>query len=174
MTDQSKETDARILIDDQLRAAGWNPADKSQVLTEVKVSNGQAVAEPGTQATKISTSDGDIIPTGRADYVMLDQRGRPLAIIEAKKQAIQPYTAKQQALPYAKQIGAPFIFLTNGDLIYFWDYQNDDARIVNSFFSRRDLERLVHMRAERKPLAGGIPVSPSPPIPPHPSSSPLR
>jgi type I restriction enzyme R subunit len=150
---QSKETDARILIDDQLRAAGWNPADKSQVLTEVSVSGGQHVAEPGSQATVLTTADGDAIPTGRADYVLLDQRGRPLAIIEAKKQAIQPYTAKQQALPYAKQIGAPFIFLTNGELIYFWDYQNDDARIVNSFFSRRDLERLVHMRAERKPLA---------------------
>jgi type I restriction enzyme R subunit len=150
---QNKETDARILIDDQLRAAGWNPADKSQVLTEVKVAGGHFVAEPGAQPTVFSTSDGDAIPTGRADYVLLDQRGRPLAIIEAKKQAIQPYTAKQQALPYAKQIGAPFIFLTNGELIYFWDYQNDDARIVNSFFSRRDLERLVHMRAERKPLA---------------------
>lgn len=153
MNAQNKETDARILIDDQLRAAGWNPADKSQVLTEVKVSSGHFVAEPGAQPTVFSTSDGDAIPTGRADYVLLDQRGRPLAIIEAKKQAIQPYTAKQQALPYAKQIGAPFIFLTNGELIYFWDYQNDDARIVNSFFSRRDLERLVHMRAERKPLA---------------------
>jgi len=150
---QSKETDARILIDDQLRAAGWNPADKSQVLTEIKVSNSHVVAEPGTQSTVLSTADGDAIPTGRADYVLLDQRGRPLAIIEAKKQAIQPYVAKQQALPYAKQIGAPFIFLANGELIYFWDYQNDDARIVNSFFSRRDLERLVHMRAERKPLA---------------------
>lgn len=153
MNAQNKETDARILIDDQLRAAGWSPADKSQVLTEVKVSGGHFVAEPGAQPTVFSTSDGDAIPTGRADYVLLDQRGRPLAIIEAKKQAIQPYTAKQQALPYAKQIGAPFIFLTNGELIYFWDYQNDDARIVNSFFSRRDLERLVHMRAERKPLA---------------------
>ena len=153
MTAEKKETDARILIDDQLRAAGWNPADKSQVLTEVKVSNGQVVAEPGANPTVLHTADGDAIPTGRADYVLLDQRGRPLAIIEAKKQAIQPYTAKQQALPYAKQIGAPFIFLTNGELIYFWDYQNDDARIVNSFFSRRDLERLVHMRAERKPLA---------------------
>jgi type I restriction enzyme R subunit len=151
---QTKETDARILIDDQLRAAGWNPADKSQVLTEMKVSGTTlAVAEPGSQATVLTTADGDSIPTGRADYVLLDQRGRPLAIIEAKKQAIQPYSAKQQALPYAKQIGAPFIFLTNGELIYFWDYQNDDARIVNSFFSRRDLERLVHMRAERKPLA---------------------
>jgi len=150
---QNKETDARILIDDQLRAAGWNPADRSQVLTEVKVAGGHVAAESGAQPTVLSTSDGDAIPTGRADYVLLDQRGRPLAIIEAKKQAIQPYTAKQQALPYAKQIGAPFIFLTNGELIYFWDYQNDDARIVNSFFSRRDLERLVHMRAERKPLA---------------------
>ena len=70
----------------------------------------------------------------------------PLAIIEAKRTAIEPYTAKQQALPYAKKIGSPFIFLTNGELIYFWDYGNDDARIVNSFFSRRDLERLVEMR----------------------------
>jgi type I restriction enzyme R subunit len=154
LTAQTKETDARILIDDQLRAAGWNPADKSHVLTEVLVTGGVLnVAEPNTRATVLTTADGDMVPTGRADYVLLDQRGRPLAIIEAKRQAIHPYVAKQQALPYAKQIGAPFIFLTNGELIYFWDYQNDDARIVNSFFSRRDLERLVHMRAERKPLA---------------------
>lgn len=154
MAAQTKETDARILIDDQLRAAGWNPADKSHVLTEVKVTGTSwGVTQPGSQATVLSTADGDAVPTGRADYVLLDQRGRPLAVIEAKKQAIHPYVAKQQALPYAKQIGAPFIFLTNGELIYFWDYRNDDARIVNSFFSRRDLERLVHMRAERKPLA---------------------
>ena len=135
MDSRNKETDARILIDDQLRAANWSPEDKSQVLTEFSVS---AVAD----------QEG-----GRADYVLLNQQGRPLAIIEAKKQAINPYTAKQQALPYAKLIGAPFIFLTNGDLIYFWDYQNDDARIVDSFYSRRDMERLVHLRTERKPLA---------------------
>ena len=130
MTDKTKETDARILIDDQLRQAGWDPADKTQVLTEQSVPDG-----------------------GRADYVLLDQNGRPLAVVEAKRSAIQPYVAKQQALPYAKQLKAPFIFLTNGELIYFWDYTNDDARIVNAFYSRRDLERLVHMREERKPLA---------------------
>lgn len=153
MSFQNKESDARILIDDQLRAAGWSPADKSQVLIEVNIAGGHFATTPGAQPAVLSKSDGKAFPNGRADYVLLDQRGRPLAIIEAKKQAIQPYTAKQQALPYAKQIGAPFIFLTNGELIYFWDYQNDDARIVNSFFSRRDLERLLHMRAERKPLA---------------------
>jgi type I restriction enzyme R subunit len=74
-------------------------------------------------------------------------------VIEAKKNAINPYVAKQQALPYAKALGAPFIFLTNGELTYFWDYQNDDARPIASFFSRRDLERMVEMRQTRKPLA---------------------
>ncbi len=130
MKDHSTEADARIVIDDLLKQAGWEPSDKSQV------------------ATELTTPDG-----GRADYMLMARNGRPLAILEAKRSAIEPYTAKQQALPYAKKIGAPFIFLTNGELIYFWDYTNDDARIVNSFFSRRDLERLVEMRATRKPLA---------------------
>ena len=90
---------------------------------------------------------------GRADYVLYDQRGRPLAVIEAKRNAINPYVAKQQALPYAQALGAPFIFLTNGELTYFWDYQNDDARPIAGFFSQRDLERMVEMRETRRPLA---------------------
>jgi len=35
--DYSTEADARIVIDDLLRQAGWDPADKSQVLTEVSI-----------------------------------------------------------------------------------------------------------------------------------------
>lgn len=157
MKNYSTEADARIVIDDLLRQAGWDPADKSQVLTEVSIRDtfwmiSESVAPYGSQPSR-KMKDGDEMPTGRADYVLMDRRGRPLAIIEAKRTAIEPYTAKQQALPYAKRIGSPFIFLTNGELIYFWDYGNDDARIVNSFFSRRDLERLVEMRATRTALA---------------------
>lgn len=153
----SSEADARIVIDDLLRQAGWDPADKSQVLTEFQIGSPiSKFADPQAEygaGLSHRTPDGDEIPTGRTDYVLLDRRGRPLAIIEAKRSAIEPYTAKQQALPYAKKIGSPFIFLTNGELIYFWDHGNDDARIVNSFFSRRDMERLVEMRATCKPLA---------------------
>jgi len=149
----STEADARIVIDELLRQAGWDPADKSQVRTEVLVRSASAgVAEPAAQyAAKSDYSS--IAADGMADYVLTDRRGRPLAVVEAKRTAVEPYAAKQQALPYAKGIGAPFVFLTNGELIYFWDYGNDDARIVNSFFSRRDLERLVEMRETRKPLA---------------------
>jgi type I restriction enzyme R subunit len=137
----SSEADARIVIDDLLCQAYWDPKDKSQVKTAVPIKNlGGAARRGSTQR-------------GQADYVLLSQNGRPLAVIEAKKRAFEPYTAKQQALPYAQAMDAPFIFLTNGELIYFWDYQNDDARVVNSFFSRRDLERLVEMRSTRKPLA---------------------
>lgn len=126
---QSKESDARIIVDDLLRNAGWNPADKNQVMTEQKT------------------------PHGYADYVLCDRNGRALAVIEAKREGINPYTAKQQALPYAKDMGANFIFLTNGEIIYFWDYQNDDARPINSFYSQKDLERLTFLRTHQKPLA---------------------
>jgi type I restriction enzyme, R subunit len=154
--DYTRETDARILIDDLLRQALWDPADKSMVLTEVPIHafhRRDLSAEGRGIDGAVITSGADEIPTGRADYVMLSQNGHPLAVIEAKRSAVHPYVAKQQALPYAKSIGAPFIFLTNGELIYFWDYTNDDARLVNSFYSRRDLERLIYLRQERKPLA---------------------
>lgn len=80
----SQETDARIVIDDRLRQAGWEITDKSRVRTEEPV--------------KI---DGK---TYFADYLLLDGRGRLRAVIEAKKKAIEPYTAKQQALPYASYV----------------------------------------------------------------------
>ena len=147
----SSEADARIAVDQRLREAGWDLADKLQVRTEVTISDlGPAVVR---EAGGDYLGEASARVRGRADYVLCDQRGRALAVIEAKRQAFEPYQAKQQALPYAQAIGAPFIFLSNGELIYFWDYQNDDARVVDSFFSQRDLERLVEMRSHRQPLA---------------------
>jgi len=145
----TSEGDARIVIDDELRQAGWDPADKAEVRTEVKT---DLVEEPAQDFTP-SLSNGQNSDYGFADYVLYGSRGRPLAVVEAKKSAVQPYSAKQQALPYAQSLDAPFIFLTNGELIYFWDYRQEDARPVDGFYSQRDLERLLHMRKKRKPLA---------------------
>jgi len=71
------EADARMLIDKLLEAADWKITNKAQVSTE----------EPSTD--------------GRADYLLRDTRTRPLAVIEAKRFAIDPYTAKEQARDYA-------------------------------------------------------------------------
>lgn len=124
-----RETDARILIDRLLREAGWDIEDKNQVSTE------------------------EVAGKGRADYLLYDRRGRAIAIIEAKRFAVDPILAKQQAEEYANHVTAEFIFLTNGEDIYFWDYKNRPFQKIPAFFSQKDLERILALRNERKPLS---------------------
>jgi len=124
-----RETDARILIDRKLREAGWDPEDKNQVITE-------------------ETSQA-----GRADYILKDSRGRGIAVIEAKRFSVDPASAKQQALQYAESIKAEFIFLSNGEEIYFWDYKNRPEQKVATFYSQRDLEKIQNLRLEQKPIS---------------------
>ena len=136
----------------RLRALNPDPAYVDLVFNPSSEGNLRVVGE---FVCVLEATKGRVTENLRADYVLYDQRGRPLAVIEAKKNAINPYVAKQQALPYAKALGAPFIFLTNGELTYFWDYNNDDARPISGFFSQRDLERMVEMRnsSSRRVLA---------------------
>ncbi len=124
-----RETDARILIDRQLRQAEWDIEDKNQVSTE-------------------ETSQ-----TGRADYILKDSRSRALAVVEAKRFSVDPDSAKQQALAYAESISADFIFLSNGEEIYFWDYKYRPEQKVATFFSQRDLEKIQTLRLEQKPIS---------------------
>lgn len=124
-----RETDARILIDRRLREADWDIEDKNQVSTEETSQN------------------------GRADYILKDTRGRAIAVIEAKRFAVDPASAKQQALSYAESINAGFIFLSNGEEIYFWDYKYRPEQKVATFFSQRDLEKIQTLRFEQKPLS---------------------
>src|SRR3989344_5319766 len=122
------ETDARIIIDRLLREAGWDIENKQEVSTE----------EPAAD--------------GRADYLLKDQHGRPLAVIEAKRFSIEPNRAQQQAEEYAISVSAPYIFLSNGEITYFWDYRNSAARLVDSFYSREDLERRQALSKRSMPL----------------------
>src|SRR3989344_4729474 len=124
-----RETDARILIDRKLREAGWDPEDKDQVITE-------------------ETSQA-----GRADYILKDSRGRGIAVIEAKRFSVDPASAKQQALQYAESIKAEFIFLSNGEEIYFLDYKHRPEQKVATFYSQRDLEKIQNLRLEQKPIS---------------------
>jgi type I restriction enzyme, R subunit len=122
----STEADARMLIDKLLEQAGWSITNKAQVSTE------EAAAD------------------GRADYLLKDTRSRPLAVLEAKRFAIDPYTAKEQAKAYALTLKAPFVILSNGQEHYFWDYSDGDARPVMGFPSQADLERRANIKIHRK------------------------
>jgi len=122
----STEADARILINKLLESARWDLTNKALVSTE----------EPSAD--------------GRADYLLKDTRSRPLAIVEAKRFSIDPYSAKEQAQEYARSLGAPFIILSNGHEHYFWDYNDGDARPVMGMPSQADLERRANIKIHRK------------------------
>jgi len=133
----TNEAFSRVIIDSQLTAQGWNLADGTSVRYEV-------MQEDGT----------------RADYVLCDRHGRSLAIVEAKRFAISPGDAAEQAKNYAKQLKVPYIFLANGNEIQFWEWNHEAyPRPVKTFFKQDDLERrFATLQVARKPLSVPIDV----------------
>ncbi len=117
----SNEAFSRILIDKALETSGWNLLDSQQVQFELNTGN------------------------GRADYLLKDKRGAVLCVLEAKREDIDPYDAKEQARGYAENLTAPFIILSNGREHWFWNYERADQRDayrIERLPSREDLERL--------------------------------
>lgn len=138
-------TRARI-IDSLLAAAGWNvalgAASTAEVGKEVEVKH-----QP--------TASG----LGYADYVLWDNNGNPLAVIEAKKTSVDPELGRQQAKLYADGLERmhghrPVIFYTNGYDIWMWDdVLGYPPRKVFGYYSKDSLQYLVNFqRAARKPL----------------------
>ncbi|MDO9241686.1 MAG: DEAD/DEAH box helicase family protein, partial [Methylicorpusculum sp.] len=142
----------KYLIDLQLAQVGWQLEDSEHVSLEEKV-----LHQP--------TSSGE----GYADYVLWDDNGKPLAVIEAKKTAVDAETGRHQAKHYAdgleKMHGQrPLIFYTNGHDIWLWDdhpAQNYPPRRLYGFYSKSSLQYQLRQRTERKPFNT---VSPKPEI----------
>ena len=82
---------------------------------------------------------------GRADYLLKDSLGRVLCVLEAKREDLDPYDAKEQARGYAENLKAPFVILSNGREHWFWNYERADQRDayrIERLPSREDLERV--------------------------------
>ncbi len=124
------EQDARIVINRRLVEAGW--------ILEGKDKN--VLTEQHSEA-------------GFMDYLLLDRNNRNLALIEAKKDSIDPYTAKVQARGYAEANHCQYVFLANSEQLYFWDLEQGDAVPIERFISPEDLQRRHDLKLSRKPLS---------------------
>lgn len=87
------------------------------------------------------------------DYLLLDRNGRNLALIEAKKDSIDPYLAKNQARGYAEANNCRYVFLANSEQLYFWDLEDGDAHPIERFISPEDLQRRHDLKLSKKPLS---------------------
>ena len=109
------------MIDKALEVSGWKLLDSQQVVLEYNTA------------------------TGRADYLLKDNLGRVLSVLEAKREDLDPYDAKEQARGYAQNLNAPFVILSNGREHWFWNYERADQRDayrIERLPSRQDLERI--------------------------------
>ncbi|MBU0620150.1 type I restriction enzyme HsdR N-terminal domain-containing protein, partial [Patescibacteria group bacterium] len=125
----SKEAKARIKINKLLEQAGWRffdlPASDAQAGNE----KGQAniSLEPNVKLTQKDIDafgeDFESTKNGFIDFLLLDEKGFPLVILEAKKEDKNPLDGKEQARKYAHTENARFVILSNGNLHYFWDLE---------------------------------------------------
>lgn len=94
---------------------------------------------------------------GKADYVLLGDDGKPLAVIEAKRTSVSVEKGRQQAKLYAdfleKKYGQrPVIFMTNGYETRIWNDKYYPERTVSGIYAKRDLEKEFNKMRDRKPL----------------------
>ena len=74
--------------------------------------------------------------------------------VEAKRASVNPIAAQDQGRHYAEQLGVPFVFLSNGEEVWFLDRDTDaHARKVATFYSPDDLERRIAARRNRLELS---------------------
>ena len=99
MTNGQNEAFSRILIDKALEFSRWDLLNPQQVVFESNTSS------------------------GRADYLLKDRHGRVLCVLEAKREDLDPYDAKEQARGYAENLKAPFVILSNGREHWFWNFE---------------------------------------------------
>jgi type I restriction enzyme R subunit len=143
--DFDETTTRKRLIDAELIDAGWKVgADGSRT--------GEVSQEEPISGQPTATG------TGYADYVLWDESGKPLAVIEAKKTATSPELGRKQSALYAdgleKSYGQrPVIFYTNGFDIWMWDdVQGYPPRKLFGFYSKDSLQYLVFQRGAKKDL----------------------
>ncbi len=109
----AKEAKARIKVNKLLEEAGWRFFDDG---------NGKAniVLEPKVKLTK-ATIDAlgenfETTSNGFIDFLLLDDSGFPLVVLEAKAEDKNPLIGKEQARKYAKSQNCRFVILSNGNL----------------------------------------------------------
>lgn len=133
------------LIDAELRSCGWEVSLGSE--NTEQVSKEYEVADQPTVSGQ-----------GFCDYVLWDDNGKPLAVIEAKRTRKDANAGREQAKIYAdalaKQTGQrPVIFYTNGYDIYIWDdSQGYTPRSIFGYYSKDSLQYLIRQRSIKKDL----------------------
>ena len=123
------EAAARIKINKLLEAAGWRFFDEDGKPGNIRVEQKVVMKHEDLDAL----GDDFENATGRIDFLLLNEKGFPLVVLEAKSEDKNPLVGKEQARKYARSQNCRFVILSNGNLHYFWDLDRGNPYLVTSF-----------------------------------------
>ena len=147
------EATARIRINKLLEEAGWRFFDdengQANILLENKVKITQKIIDEWGE-------DYEKTSSGSLDFLLVDNSGKPICVLEAKKESIHPLAAKEQARKYAKTVEANYVILSNGIVHYLWDVRKGNPKPIFKFPSPVEIGAIKEWNPDRKSLAEEI------------------
>ena len=131
------EAAARHKIDQLLESAGWRFFDDDNGRANIRLE-----AHVALKRDDLDSLGDNFERSGRGfvDFLLLDDRGFPLIVLEAKSEDKDPLVGKEQARRYARSLNCRFVILSNGNLHYFWDLERGNPHIITAFPSPDSVE----------------------------------
>jgi len=133
----SKEAKARIKINKLLEDAGWKFFDDKSGPANIQLENQITITKAHIDEFG---EDFEKTSKGYIDFLLLDNRGFPLVVLEAKRENKSPLDGKEQARTYAKSLNVRYVILSNGNLHYFWDMERGNPKIITQFPTQASVE----------------------------------
>jgi type I restriction enzyme, R subunit len=133
---KKNEAHARIKINQLLMDAGWRffpngNGEKANIQCEYLTKYKKSFDKLGNDFEKTEH--------GFLDFLLLNDKSFPIAVVEAKKESIEPLDAKEQTRKYAESLGLRHIFLSNGNKHYYWDLQAGNPKPIRRFLTLEEL-----------------------------------
>ncbi|OQY31784.1 MAG: restriction endonuclease subunit R, partial [Anaerolineaceae bacterium 4572_5.1] len=149
----SSEAQSRIKINRLLEKAGWRFFDSEEGSANITL-------EGHTKLTKkyidAFGEDFEEISSGFMDFLLLDERGFPFIVLEAKAEEKNPLDGKEQARRYANSQNVRFVILSNGNLHYFWDLERGNPEVITEFPKLDSLQHRLKFKPSPRRLAEEI------------------
>lgn len=129
---QQKEAKARIKVNKMLEESGWRFFDDENGRANIKVEHHTKITPVylenlGDNFEKAKTKNGFL------DFLLLDKKGFPLIVLEAKSESLNPLVGKEQARKYAENTGCSWVILSNGNTHYLWNLREGNPKVISHF-----------------------------------------
>lgn len=134
------EAEARIKINKMLEEAGWRLCDDENGRKNVDLESATTVRRNETERK------------GAIDYLLLDINNFPLCVLEAKKDSVNPLSAKDQARAYAEAQNIRFVILSNSQIHYLWDIKSGNPQVITTMPTQESLENKSQFKPNPKNL----------------------